>query len=157
MAAVAIGGESTVSIATFQFSRFAVSKISRRSRSSASFTVVSAMISCSWSAATSACADTRSSGGDVPTSTLALLTRTSSWARSSVDRRASTVARADTRFQYADFTFAVVWTRLSRSRVSEMSRLVRLVASCWRLLSMDRFRMSGCDTATDSPDCSSGL
>ena len=30
------------------------------------------------------------------------------------------------------FTFAVVCTRLSRSRVSAMSRLVRLVASCWR-------------------------
>ncbi len=52
------------------------------------------------SAATSACAERRSSGGDWPTSTLALFTRTSSCARSSDDCRASTAARADARFQY---------------------------------------------------------
>ena len=45
---------------TFQTSRRAASKISRRSRSSDCFTAVSATMSCSWFAATSACADTRS-------------------------------------------------------------------------------------------------
>ena len=73
------------------------------------------MISCSWLPATSACADTRSSGGDEPTSTFALFTRTSSCASSRADRRASTLKRADTRFQHAAFTLAVVWTRLSVS------------------------------------------
>ena len=61
----------------------------------------------------------------MPTSTFALLTRTSSCARSSADLpRADRCAMADTRFQYAAFTSAVVCTRLSRSRVSAMSRLI---------------------------------
>ena len=38
-----------------------------------------------------------------------------------------------------------------------MSRLVRLVDNCSRALSMNRSRTSGCETFTDSPDCSSGL
>ena len=107
-AAVVIGGESTGSIFTVQTLRSAVSKMSSRSRSSTCLTAVSAMMSCSRSDATSACAETRSSGGDWPTSTFALFTRTSSCARSTADWRAATVSIADTRFQYALFTSAVV-------------------------------------------------
>src|SRR6185312_13224315 len=90
-------------------------------------------------------------------STFALFTRASSSASVSAERRASTVARADTRFQYAAFTSAVVCTSVSRSRVSAMARFTRLVASCWRDASTKRSRTSGCDTLIDSPDCSSGL
>ncbi len=64
---------------------------------------------------------------------------------------------ADTRFQYALFTLAVVCTRLSRSRVPAMSRLIWLVFSCCRAASIDRSRTSGWDTASDRPDVSSGL
>ena len=88
------------------------------------------MISCSWLAATSACAETRSSGGDCPTSTFALLTRTSSSA--SVERgppRVDVRPRRD-QIPVRRLHAAVVWTRLSRSRVSAMSRLVWLIASC---------------------------
>ena len=104
-----------------------------RRRSSACFTAVSAMISCSWLAATSACADTRSSGGDCADVDLGLVD-----ARQLLRRaRAPTAARRRWRAPTRDsstrvFTSAVVWTRLSRSRVSAMSRLVRLVASCCR-------------------------
>ncbi len=33
----------------------------------------------------------------------------------------------------------------------------RVVANCWRQVSMPRLRTSGCDTLTNSPDCRSGL
>src|SRR5207244_1941667 len=46
---------------------------------------------------------------------------------------------------------------LSRSRVSAMPRFTRLVASCCRAASVNRSRISGCDTLTDNPDWSSGL
>ena len=66
--------------------------------------VVSGVGAVSWlvweaGAATSACAARRSSGGDCPTSTFARFTRTSSSASCSAVRLASTVARAETRFQ----------------------------------------------------------
>ena len=63
-AATPVGGASTGSSGTFQTSRLVASKIKTRSRSSACRTAVSATITCSWFAATSACADNKSSGGD---------------------------------------------------------------------------------------------
>ena len=124
IAAVATGGESTGVDAARSSSRAAsVSKISRRRRSSACFTAVSAMISCSWFAATSACADTqieRRRRSDVD---LGLVHAHQLLAPArSADRRASTFARADTRFQYAAFTLAVVCTRLSlQPRVGDVA------------------------------------
>src|SRR5438105_3447875 len=56
---------------------------------------------------------------------------------------------ADTRFQYALLTLAVVCTRVSCRRVPAMSRSMRLVATCWRALSMAMSRMRGCETFTD--------
>ena len=153
MTGVATGGESIGSIFTFQVSRWVVSKISMRSRSSTCFTVVSAMISCSWSAATSACADTRSSGGERADVHLGLV-----HARQLLREFEGRLARFDVGARpppapsTTDFVFATVCTVLSRRRVSAMSRFVRLVASCCRAESMKRSRTSGCDTLTDRPD-----
>ena len=118
--------------------------MSVRSLSSLRFTAASATMTFSVRRATSASASTMSMGAMVPISTLDLLLRRASRARSSDWRATCSAAPAAFTSQYAYFTLRIVVSTVWRNSMSETSRFILLTISWLRAESTLRFRRMGC-------------
>ena len=137
------GGTSAGSRRSAQKSGMSGLKMSVRSASSAVSIWASARMAASARVASSASASMMSMGGVVPISTRERVLRSDSRASSSDWRATSSDAMAKTRSAYAVRTPRVVIATFCRRPRSVISRLVSLVSSCRRALSMPKPRRSG--------------
>src|SRR5690606_366153 len=98
-----------------------------------------------------------SMGAIVPTSTRLRLSASVCRDSSSVCRCTARFDSATTRSQYAFLTSRIVVTTVLRRSNSLMARLVRLTRICWRVLSIERLRSSGCVNENVRLPCVEGL